>query len=98
MSTKCGAVETLHISHILHQLSRGYITVVNCNACATRNKKSNNVSCVFYRFEYQQRRTIDLHMLVWLKSCTELHLNQFNASVPEHNIHDAFLVTRLLGY
>ena len=103
--TKCGAAETLHISHILDQLSRGYITGVNCNAWerhdikhvmyASRHKKPNNVSCVFYRFEYQQRRTIHLHMLVWLNSCTELDLNRFNATVPQHNIHDAFLVTRL---
>ena len=103
--TKRGANETLHIAHILEQVSRGLISGCNSSTWeshdykhllyAHRNGLPNNVQCCFYRFEYQQRRTIHLHMLVWLRSCTELNLKRFKACVPSDTAENAYFVTRL---
>ena len=103
--TKRGANETLHISHILEQVARGLITGCNSSTWESHDYKHvlyayrsglpNNVQCCVYRFEYQQRRTIHLHMLVWLRSCTELNLDRFKASVPTDTPENAYFVTRL---
>lgn len=103
--TKTGAVETIHIAHILEQYLRGYITGVNSSQWerheyhhllyAKKHKLPGNVQCVFYRFEYQNRRTIHIHMLVWLKSFVEISTGPFKATVPQDNVDDAYLVHRL---
>ena len=103
--TKSGAVETLHIAHVLEQILRGFFTGINSNQWerhvyrhllyASKHSFPGNVECVFYRFEYQNRRTIHVHMLVWLKSLSEIDLQPFKATVPSHNIDDAFIVTNL---
>ena len=103
--TKSGAVETLHIAHILDQICRGYITGVNSNTWEShdikhvlfpnKHPKPGNVKCVFYRFEYQKRRTIHVHMLVWLESMKDITVERFKAAVPTDNVEHAYLVTRL---
>ena len=105
--TKSGAVETIHIAHVLQQIMKGYLTGVNCNKWemhdrkhllyALKNGKPDNVECVFYRFEYQPgRRSLHIHMFVWLKSFSDIKVEQhFKATVPSHNVDDAHLVTRL---
>ena len=34
-----------------------------------RDPTSKNVETFFYRFEFQKRGTLHLHMLVWVNSC-----------------------------
>ena len=105
LPTACGAVETLHIAHILEQLCRGYITGVNSNEWEIHNdkhilydckhKKCGNVQCVFYRYEYQNRRSIHLHMLVWLRNIVNININRISATIPTYDEELAFLVDRL---
>ena len=68
--TAVATLETLHIVHILEQLVRGYMCGSNTkrwNNRAFSNAKTKgceNVQTYFYRFEFQQRGTVHLHMLV----------------------------------
>lgn len=55
----------------------------------------NNMQCVFFRFEFQNRNSIHIHMLVWLKSCGKLNLNLLSATIPEDDEEEAFLAYRL---
>ena len=101
--TKSGPVETLHIAHILDNICRGYLTGCNSRTWesheikhvlyATESKFAGNIKCCFYRFEYQQRHTIHLHMLV--QNCNELRLDLFQATVPQHDVQEALLVQSL---
>ena len=102
--TRCGAIETLHIAHILDQLCKGYITGCNSQEWQKHEIKhslhdivngTSNVLTVFFRFEYQKRRTIHLHMLVWLKCISDINVNGLSATIPTDNEDLAFLVTRI---
>ena len=72
--TNLAAFETIHIAHILEQLVRGYFCGSNTNGWnehvfSYRNSKQrSNVHTYFYRFEFQQRGTEHLHLLVWIKN------------------------------
>ena len=46
----------------------------------------------FYRFEFQSRGTLHLHMLVWVKDLALIRANLLHASIPWGNVEDAFLV------
>ena len=39
----------------------------------------------FYRFEFQDRGTVHLHMLVWLKDMTKMKLDAIRADIPWQN-------------
>ena len=103
--TACGVMETIHIAHVLEQLCKGYITGCNTKDWETHEFKhvffnmekqqSGNVRCVFFRFEYQNRRSIHLHMLVWLKHISLINLNLLSATVPNDMEQLAFLVFRI---
>ena len=67
----------MHIVQVLEQIVRGYL-------CGSKSKKwtwhlfsynrlstTSNVKTYFYRFEFQQRGTVHLHLLVWLKDITK---------------------------
>lgn len=96
--TEVAVIETLHIAHVLEQLVRGYLTGGNSNRWRTHvlsnvhDPPSKNVKTFFYRFEFQQRETVYLHMLVWLEDVSSIRADVMYASVPWDNAHDAFLV------
>ena len=46
----------------------------------------------FYRFEFQSRGTLHLHMLVWVKDLALIRAGLLRASIPWDNRNDAFLV------
>ena len=83
---------------MLEQLVRGYLTGGNSNRwrthvlCNVDDPASKNVKTLFYRFEFQQRGTLHLHMLVWLDQVSSIRADLLHASVPWDNAHDAFLV------
>lgn len=96
--TEVAVLETLHIAHVAEQLVRGYVTGGNSNRwrthvlCNVHDPPSKNVRTYFYRFEFQQRRTVHLHMLVWLEDVSCIRADLMHASVPWDNARDAFLV------
>ena len=52
----------------------------------------HNVVTSFFRFQFQLRGTLHLHMLVWVKGLTLIRSNLLTASIPWGNSSDAFLV------
>ena len=68
--TETPTIETLHIAHVLEQIARGYLTGGNCNRWRInvftnlQDPTSQNLQTFFYRFEFQKRGTLHLHMLV----------------------------------
>lgn len=103
--TMCGAVETLHIAHVVEQFCKGYMMGRNCKDWGThefthifsdyKRKAVKNVLAGFFRFEYQNRRCIHVHILLWIKDVSALNFSLFSATVPEHDIDLAFLVDRI---
>ena len=97
-TTEVAVLETLHIAHVAEQLVRGYVTGGNCNRwrthvlCNVHDPPSKNVTTYFYHFEFQQRGTVYLHMLVWLEDVSCIRADLMHASVPWDNAHDALLV------
>ena len=61
--TELSALETLHISHVLQELIRGYLCGFNSNKWSNyvfshnNSKTQKNIKTYFYRFEFQQRGT-----------------------------------------
>ena len=97
-TTEVAVLETIHIAHVLEQLVRGYLTGGNSNRWRghvlsnVNDPASKNVKTFFYRFEFQQRGTLHLHILVWLDDVCSIRADVMHASVPWENAHDAFLV------
>lgn len=91
-------LETLHVAHVLEQIARGYLTGANTNRWRQHlfgnsdNPTDSNLLTYFYRFEFQKRGTLHLHMLVWVKDITVIRANLLHASIPCDNAEDAFLV------
>lgn len=52
----------------------------------------SNLLTYFYRFEFQSRGTLHLHMLVWVKDLSLIRANLLHASISWNNANDAFLV------
>ena len=96
--TDLPVLETLHLAHVLEQIARGYIAGANTNRWRhhvfgnTEQPMDRNVVTYFYRFEFQSRGTLHLHMLVWVKDLTLIRSNLLSASIPWANSSDAFLV------
>lgn len=99
--TNLAGYETLHIAHVLEQIIRGYITGSNSNRWKTHLLRHNraadraNILTYFYRFEFQQRGTVHVHLLVWLKDLQWLSTKQIRADIPWQDPEAAFLVNRL---
>ena len=80
--------ETTHIVHILEQLVRGYLCGSNSNRWSkhvfsyNNQKGEKNVQTYFYRFEFQQRGTVHLHMLVWLEDIAKTNYQAIRADIP----------------
>ena len=93
--------ETIHIAHVLEQIARGYLTGGNCNRWRTnvftnlRDPTSKNLETFFYRFEFQKRGTLHLHMLVWVKDISATRADLLHDSVPWENAEDAFTVASI---
>ena len=99
--TDIPTIETIHIVHVLEQIARGYLTGGNCNRWRTnvftnlRDPTSKNLETFFYRFEFQKRGTLHLHMLVWVKNISATRADLLHASVPWENAEDAFTVASI---
>lgn len=99
--TKLSGHETIHIAHTLEQVIRGYLCGSNTNKWSKhvlnyQNKKAqSNINTYFYRFEFQKRGTVHVHLLVWLKNVTMIQHNLIRADVPWENPNLAFLVHKL---
>ena len=98
-TTEVAVLETIHIAHVLEQLVRGYLTGGNSNRLRAHvlsnvnDPASKNVKTFFYRFEFQQRGTLHLHILVWLDDVCSIRADVMHASVPWENAHETFLVS-----
>lgn len=92
------AFETLHIAHVLEQVVRGYLCGSNSNRWSqhvfsyNRIATQKNVLTYFYRIEFQQRGTVHLHLLVWLKDITRIKHELIRADFPSDNKNLSFLV------
>ena len=99
--TELAAFETLNILNTLEQVVRGYLCGSNVNRWKKhlfRNKArptSANVQCYFYRFEFQDRGTLHLHLLVWLKDVSKIPVDLINGHIPWEDRQLAFLVSDL---
>ena len=86
--TDISVLETLHVAHVLEQIARGYLFGGN-------NRPANkNVITYVYRFVFQQKGTLHLHMLVWVKDVAVIQSDLLQASVPRENHNNTFLVAR----
>ena len=89
--TNLAQLETMHIVNVLEQLVRGYMCSSNTNRWVNHlfsykhKKNKKKVLKYFYRFEFQDRGTVHLHMLVWLKDVTKIKLDAIHADIPWSN-------------
>ena len=99
--TQLAAFETYHIAHTLEQIVRGYLCGSNdkrwSNHVFSYNRiaKHANVRTYFYRFEFQNRGTLHIHLLIWLKDITKTQHQLIRADIPRTNPHLAFLAYKL---
>ena len=98
--TDLPVLETLHIADVLEQVARGYMYLTGANSNWWRQHffsnqqqpTESNLLTYLYRFEFQSRETLHLHMLVWVKDLSLIRANLLHASIPWSNANDAFLV------
>lgn len=99
--TELSMLETLHISHCLEQLLRGYVTGKNTNRwkqslfASTANPNDKNLKHFFYRFEFQKRGTVHIHALLRIHDLAAIDVTKVSASIPFHRAEEAFLVADL---
>ena len=55
----------------------------------------DNIQNYFYRFEFQGRGIVHVHLLVWLKDIKRIRLNLLRADIPWSNRDIAFDVNNL---
>ena len=99
--TQLASFETTHITHVLEQIIRGYLCgsndkkwsnhVFNYNNIAT----FSNVQTYFYRFEFQGRGTVHVHLLVWLKDIKRIRLKLLRADIPWADPQLSYEVSKL---
>ena len=58
-------------------------------------KGLKNVETYFYRFEFQEKGTVHLHMLVWLKKLDQIRLNLTKGDIPWSSMKLAKTVAKL---
>ncbi|KAJ7375880.1 hypothetical protein OS493_038304 [Desmophyllum pertusum] len=99
--TNLAVLKTIHIAHCLEQIVRGYLCGSNTNRWKHNvfNDSSEgvdrNVQTYFYRFEFQQRGTVHLHLLVWLRDVTKVRHSLLQATIPWDVTNDAFTVASI---
>ena len=82
--------ETMHIVKFFNKLFQDiYVDPIPSDGqiiyLTTTDKNQTNVLTYFYRFEFQDRGTVHLHMLVWLKDMTKMKLDAIRADIPWQN-------------
>ena len=98
--TNLAQFETMHIVNVLEQIVRGCMCGSNTNRWLNHlftyksKKDQKNVLTYFYRFEFQDRGSVHLHMLVWLKDLTKMKLDAIRADIPWSN---KLLAQQVLG-
>ena len=67
------------------------------NKCLHQPSRPNfqELGDLFYRFEFQKRGTLHLHMLVWVKDISATRADLLHASLPWGNAEDAFTVASI---
>ena len=99
--TNLSAFETFHFVNTLEQLVRGYLCGSNDKSWTShlfansRNSAIQNVVNYFYRFEFQKRGTVHIHILVWLKNLKQVNVKPIRADIPWRDIDSAYLVFSL---
>ena len=92
--------ETIHFMNVLEQLVCGYLCGSNDshwrNHLFSYNCLANkhNVKTYFYRFEFQKRGTIHLHLLVWLDNVKYIQYKRLQADLPTDNAPLLFYVNK----
>lgn len=87
-ATELPMLETIHIAHVLEQVVRSYLCGSNTNRWRQHlfsdsdDPSHTNILTYFYRFEFQQRGTVHLHLLVWLRDPTKIRHDLLQASIP----------------
>ena len=80
--------ETMHFLHVLEQVVRGYMCGTNNQRWHTHLFNCNDqhsqtsIDTYFYRFEFQSRGTVHMHLLVWLKSIRDIQYDRIRADFP----------------
>ena len=54
-----------------------------------------NVKTYFYRFEFQHRGTVHLHLLVWFKALRKAQHDRIHADIPSTNPQLSYLIHKL---
>lgn len=99
--TQLAGYETFNIAHALEQIVRGYLCGSNSTKWShhlfsyNRTSNHNNIKTYFYRFEFQKRGTLHLHMLVWLHDITKMQHKFIRADIPHDNPELAFFSHKL---
>ena len=60
-----------------------------------RLAKYYNIRTYFYRFEFQNRGTLHIHLLIWLKDITKTQHHLIRADIPRTNPELAYLAYKL---
>lgn len=93
--------ETTHIAHVLEQVIRGYVAGKNTNRWKSslfadaEHPTLQNAEHYFYRFEFQKRGTLHVHLLLWLRDLAKVDLSKLHATIPWSSPEEAFLVANL---
>ena len=95
--TELAGFETIHIAHTLEQIVRGYLCASNDakwnrHVFSFNEKNRSNINTYFYRFEFQKRGTVHIHLLVWLKNISKIQHSLVRADVPYEDVDVAYLV------
>ncbi|KAJ7359029.1 hypothetical protein OS493_019936 [Desmophyllum pertusum] len=97
-ATELPMLETIHIAHVLEQVVRSYLCGSNTNRWRRHlfsdsdDPSHTNILTYFYRFEFQQRGTVHLHLLVWLRDPTKIRHDLLQASIPWRLSDEAYTV------
>lgn len=99
--TNLSAYETVHFVNTLEQVVRGYLCGSDDKRWKShlfslgRKSSMNNVVNYFYRFGFQKRGTVHIHLLVWLKIPQRIGLQYIRADIPWADVDSAYLVYSL---
>jgi hypothetical protein len=59
-----------------------------------RLKSTKNVKTYFYRFEFQKRGTVHLHLLVWLQDISKTEYQHIRADIPNDHPEISYLANK----
>ena len=99
--TELAGKEQGHVAHLLAQIVWGYLCGSNSNQLSKhvysyhRISNQAHVKTFFYRFEFQKRGPVHLHLLVWLTKITHHFIT---ADIPDKNPDLSYLVSKYQAY